>query len=425
MSIKAACRVVVKTNLATIGGLITVGDITVSTGDRVLLVGQTNKVQNGIYVAQVGTWSRASDMALTSTVDPGTSVWVIDGGDSKDRLSHWMITSPSSGTISVGVTAITFETTGSDTTRKVEYIYAPESTQVGVDGKYLKIHAGKSHSSDVTATPWHNIVMPMGLAGRSMNGESSMINFMYGDDRVNIPEFIAGEIGFMGNLNKALPLKPDQFNPDGYGRAQTPFYMRIHSGSREITAGEKYIPVGLRVQGQNDVVVESSYGTTQFGWVNSNTVGKNTALAKTDDGYLSNVGSLTYGCANPNGGVIKRIFGVRGTTVGTGTLELFKLPLTPSGYNYSVKAHITTYLQGDTRESRERACNCYSLNAGQAPLLTAFDATSNAPGIGSAADKLAFEAVVNNLVLKAYGTSGKTLAWSGFVEVLYSSPSGI
>lgn len=425
MSIKAACRVVTTTNLTTLGGLITVGNITVSAGDRILVVGQTNKVQNGIYIASVGTWSRASDMALTSTVDPGVSVWVIDGGDSKNRLSHWMLTSPSSGTISVGVTATSWETTGSDSTRKVDYLYAPESTQVGQDGNMLKIHAGKSHASDPSATPWHNIVMPMGLAGRSMNGESSMINFMYGDDRVNISEFIAGEIGFMGNLNSGLPLKPDQFHPDGYGRAQTPFYFRIHSGAREITPGSMYIPVGLRIQGQNDTVVESSYGTTQFGWKNKTTVGKLTSDAKTADGYLSSPGSLTYACAHENGGVIKRIFGVRSTTVGTATAEIFKLPVPNTGYNYSVKAHIIRYAMGGTRTSHERACNCYSLGSGSVPQITAFDAVSSAPGIGSSADKLAFEGTNGHLVLKAYGNSGETLDWVGFVEVLYAHASGI
>lgn len=47
-------------NLA-VGGLLTIDTIVVVAGDRVLVKDQTNAVQNGIYVAASGGWSRAAD----------------------------------------------------------------------------------------------------------------------------------------------------------------------------------------------------------------------------------------------------------------------------------------------------------------------------------------------------------------------------
>ena len=43
------------------GGLIAVDEYTPSAGERILLPNQTDKTENGIYIAAVGAWSRATD----------------------------------------------------------------------------------------------------------------------------------------------------------------------------------------------------------------------------------------------------------------------------------------------------------------------------------------------------------------------------
>lgn len=61
------------------GGLLTIDGVTLVAGDRVLLSAQTSSVDNGIYVAASGAWSRAADMDTGDTVKPYSSVYVTDG----------------------------------------------------------------------------------------------------------------------------------------------------------------------------------------------------------------------------------------------------------------------------------------------------------------------------------------------------------
>lgn len=55
-------------DLAT-GGLLTVGGVTVSAGDRVLVKDQTLPEENGIYIAAAGAWSRATDFDSLTPID--------------------------------------------------------------------------------------------------------------------------------------------------------------------------------------------------------------------------------------------------------------------------------------------------------------------------------------------------------------------
>lgn len=61
------------------GGLLTIDGATLLDGDRVLLSGQTDPVENGIYIAAAGAWSRAADMADASTALAYSTVYVTSG----------------------------------------------------------------------------------------------------------------------------------------------------------------------------------------------------------------------------------------------------------------------------------------------------------------------------------------------------------
>jgi len=101
-AIKAPCRVAATANL-TLSGLQTVDGVSLSAGDRVLVAGQTNSIQNGIYVADTGAWQRDTDFNDSRDVSKGT-IGVIMEGSYQDQF--WMITT--SGTIRPGTTAISF-----------------------------------------------------------------------------------------------------------------------------------------------------------------------------------------------------------------------------------------------------------------------------------------------------------------------------
>lgn len=63
LNVKLSVKAASDSNLATLSGTATVDGIALATGDRVLLIGQTNAVQNGIWVVQAGNWTRPKDFA--------------------------------------------------------------------------------------------------------------------------------------------------------------------------------------------------------------------------------------------------------------------------------------------------------------------------------------------------------------------------
>ncbi len=103
LSTKNSVRVASTANIAVLSGLPTVDGVSVNAGDRVLLKDQSTDSLNGIYVAAIGAWSRASDV---DSWDKFTSAytWVSEGTDQSD--TGWVCTNDAVGTL--GTTAITW-----------------------------------------------------------------------------------------------------------------------------------------------------------------------------------------------------------------------------------------------------------------------------------------------------------------------------
>lgn len=82
VAVKAPCRTVATSNI-TLSGLQTISGYTTVEGDRVLVKGQTDAEDNGIYVASTGSWTRAKDADGNRDLVQGTRVLVrsttIDG----------------------------------------------------------------------------------------------------------------------------------------------------------------------------------------------------------------------------------------------------------------------------------------------------------------------------------------------------------
>lgn len=102
VAVKAPCRTVATSNI-TLSGLQTISGYTTVEGDRVLVIGQSNAVENGIYVAGTGSWSRSKDCDGNLDLVQGTRVIVrsttIDGVE-------YELTS--ANPIVIGTTALTF-----------------------------------------------------------------------------------------------------------------------------------------------------------------------------------------------------------------------------------------------------------------------------------------------------------------------------
>lgn len=77
---KASVRAASATNIdIATGGLLTVDGVTLSSGDRVLLMGQTDASENGIYAADAGAWLRTSDANSNADVTSGLFTFVTEG----------------------------------------------------------------------------------------------------------------------------------------------------------------------------------------------------------------------------------------------------------------------------------------------------------------------------------------------------------
>ena len=104
LAIKAPCRTGTVVNIVELNGLLTVGSVALAAGDRVLVMEQTDPIENGIYNADTGDWERALDFNGPNDVVDGTLVYVTDG-----TYEGYIFTAHAVGTpVLPGVSEITF-----------------------------------------------------------------------------------------------------------------------------------------------------------------------------------------------------------------------------------------------------------------------------------------------------------------------------
>jgi len=109
---KQSCRVLTASDIALSGGApSTVDDINLVKGNRVLVTGQSNKAQNGIYVVETlgtgsnGTWIRSTDGNQDGEIEAGMIVMVTEGTVYKDTQWKLITNDP----IVIGVSELIFE----------------------------------------------------------------------------------------------------------------------------------------------------------------------------------------------------------------------------------------------------------------------------------------------------------------------------
>ncbi len=103
---KPAVAVVATANQAALTGLPTIDGVTLTAGQRILLVGQTTQTQNGPYVVAAGAWARAAgDPSGGNELGLG-AFWFVEQGTTYGA-SQWRLATPTSGAITPGTTAVT------------------------------------------------------------------------------------------------------------------------------------------------------------------------------------------------------------------------------------------------------------------------------------------------------------------------------
>jgi phage-related tail fiber protein len=103
---KDSVRVATRSNLDLTANTLTIDGVTLADKDRVLLTGQSNQTQNGIYSWSTSTkkLTRATDADSIFELSPGNKVYV-EEGNTQGKSSWTLITQ---GVVTPGTTAIVF-----------------------------------------------------------------------------------------------------------------------------------------------------------------------------------------------------------------------------------------------------------------------------------------------------------------------------
>lgn len=101
---KESVRLATTANMGLIGAGGAIDGVTVNVGDRVLVKNQTNASQNGIWIANAGSWNRALDADTSDKVTSGMFTFVEEGTVNAD--SGWVLSTPDP--VTLGTTALTF-----------------------------------------------------------------------------------------------------------------------------------------------------------------------------------------------------------------------------------------------------------------------------------------------------------------------------
>ena len=101
---KDSVKVATTANISISSPPSTVDGVSVADGDRILVKDQSDSSENGIYIINGGSWSRADDADSDSDVTAGLYCWVTEGTDNAD--SGFVITT--NDPITVDTTDITF-----------------------------------------------------------------------------------------------------------------------------------------------------------------------------------------------------------------------------------------------------------------------------------------------------------------------------
>jgi hypothetical protein len=122
-AIKVPVRVATTANI-TLNGLQSIDGVTVVADDRVLVKNQTNTVNNGIYLADTGAWTRDVDFNGARDIVKGTIITVNEG--SIQARSLWRVTT--SNPITIGSSSLTFVENIASANDSSNFTYLPAGT---------------------------------------------------------------------------------------------------------------------------------------------------------------------------------------------------------------------------------------------------------------------------------------------------------
>lgn len=220
---KQSVRTISLTNINLFGGApATVDGVTLSVGDRILVAGQTDKSQNGIYQVDIagtgsnGTWSRTSDFNVNSDVSAGVIIMVTEGVEHDD--TQWKLTTDDP--ITIGTTDLEFARNAGDAFGQISVngntIVADQVADT------LTLEAGNNISISENSSTKTLVIEVTGISLDSISNGSSDItiegtngNIIMNVAGTQIAEFNSSETNISGNLNSDNVTINDTLTVDG------------------------------------------------------------------------------------------------------------------------------------------------------------------------------------------------------------------
>lgn len=332
---KQATRVVTVTNISLVGGAPNqVDGVNLSVNDRILVTGQGDKIQNGIYYVSTlgsgsnGTWTRSSDTDVTGELLGGTIVMVTQGVEYADTQWKLITDDP----IIIGTTQLTFTQN-----------YLANSISSGTSNVNVASNANVTVSSAGTAN-----VLTISNTGAFVSGVASVTGNITGNYFIGNGSQLTGLAATYGNANVvayaeagwAGNIIPSANVTYSLGNA-TNQWASAYIGANTLYINNVAISVnsanGLTVAGAN-VTTQNANGNITAG--NVSTTGNITGGNITTAGLITATGNVTGNYFIGNGsqltGVASTIAGniTVGTRTGSSSFPLtsgFLLVLTRSG----------------------------------------------------------------------------------------------
>lgn len=190
---KASVRAATTANLAALSGLLTIDDVVLASGDRVLVKDQTTAAENGVYVASAGAWTRSEDANSAGDLTSGVQVPVEQGTLNADTV--WILTTD--GAITIGTTALTWQIKSGDaSTARKGQVQLATSAEILAGTDALKavtsagllaglLGAGGEGGSDYMTIPFRdkttgvrrNLIVQWGITGTISQGGNVAVTF--------------------------------------------------------------------------------------------------------------------------------------------------------------------------------------------------------------------------------------------------------
>ena len=206
---KQATRVITVANITLSGGAPSqVDGVSLSLDDRVLVTGQTNKAQNGIYDVDTvgsganGTWIRSGDTNTTGELLAGTIVMVTEGLIYAD--TQWKLTT--NDPITIGVSELVFE---QNSAFAFGNVYANGTAVLASSvGDVLTLSAGNNISISGNNTSKTVTIGVTGISLNSISNGTSNVNVVSSGGNVtvgiagtsNIAVFSSAGLDITGNI---------------------------------------------------------------------------------------------------------------------------------------------------------------------------------------------------------------------------------